>query len=136
MKSILNNLFFFILPILLLASCTKEPGVGGSAIVTGKIYAEDYNALGTLTGEYYAQNYKVYLIYGNESGAFDDDVNTSYDGSFEFKYLQKGDYELFVYSNYSYCPTCGNAGDSVVSVKFQITEKKQELDLNDITIFK
>ena len=104
MKSILNNLFFFILPILLLASCTKEPGVGGSAIVTGKIYAEDYNALGTLTGEYYAQNYKVYLIYGNESGAFDDDVNTSYDGSFEFKYLQKGDYELFVYSNYSYCP--------------------------------
>ena len=136
MKSILNNLFFFILPMLLFANCTKEPGVGGSAIVTGKIYAEDYNALGTLTGEYYAQNYKVYLIYGNESGAFDDDINTSYDGSFEFKYLQKGDYELFVYSNYSYCPTCGNAGDSVVSVKFQITEKKQELDLSDITIFK
>ena len=40
MKSILNNLFFFIVTMLLLASCTKEPGVGGSAIVTGKIYAK------------------------------------------------------------------------------------------------
>ena len=43
MKSILNNLFFFIVSMLFLVSCTKEPGVGGSAIVTGKIYAEDYN---------------------------------------------------------------------------------------------
>lgn len=136
MKSILNNLFFFIVTMLLLVGCIKEPGVGGSAIVTGKIYAKDYNALGALTGEYYAQNYKVYLIYGNEAGAYDDDINTSYDGSFEFKYLQKGDYELFVYSDYSYCLNCGNAGDSVVSVKFQITDKKQELELNDITIFK
>jgi len=136
MKSILNILFFFILIILLSVSCTKEPGVGGSAIVTGKIYAKDFNTLGTSTGEYYAQNYKVYLIYGNEGGAFDDDVNTSHDGSFEFKYLQKGDYELFVYSDYSYCLTCGNAGDSVVSLKFQITDKKQELDLSDITILK
>ena len=89
MRSILKNLFFLIVMMLLLASCTKEPGVGGSATVTGKIYAEDYNTLGTPTGEYYAQNYKVYLIYGNDGGAFDDDVNTSHDGSFEFKYLQK-----------------------------------------------
>ena len=136
MRSILKNLFFFTLTMLLSVSCTKEPGVGGSATVTGKIYAEDYNTLGTLTGEYYAQNYKVYLIYGKEGGAFDDDINTSHDGSFEFKYLQKGDYELFVYSDYSYCLACGNVGDSVVSLKFQITDKKQELDLSDITILK
>ena len=71
-----------------------------------------------------------------DGGAFDDDVNTSHDGSFEFKYLQKGNYELFVYSDYSYCLTCGNLGDSVISVKFQITEKQQELDLSDITILK
>jgi hypothetical protein len=137
MRSILKNLFFFTLTMLVSVSCTKEPGVGGSATVTGKIYAEDYNTLGTPTGEYYAQNYKVYLIYGNEGGAFDDDVNTSHDGSFEFKYLQKGAYELFVYSDYSYCPPpCDNLGDSVISVKFQITDKKQELDLSDITILK
>ena len=136
MRSILKTLFFFLVILLVCMRCTKEPGVGGSAIVTGKIYAEDYNALGTLTGTYYAQNYKVYLIYGNEAGAYDDDINTSYDGSFEFTYLQKGDYELFVYSDYSYCLACGNAGDSVVSVKFQITDKKQELNLSDITIFK
>ena len=138
MRSILKILFFFMVMVMLLVCmrCTKEPGVGGSATVTGKIYAKDFNTLGTSTGEYYAQNYKVYLIYGNEGGAFDDDVNTSHDGSFEFNYLQKGDYELFVYSDYSYCLACGNLGDSVISLKFQITDKKQELDLSDITIFK
>ena len=136
MRSILKNLFFFIVTVLVSMSCTKEAGVGGSATVTGKIFAKDYNALGTPTGEYYAQNYKVYLIYDDEGGAFDDDVNTSHDGSFEFKYLQKGNYELFVYSNYSYCLACDNLGDSVISVKFQITDKQQELDLSDITILK
>jgi len=136
MKTFTKSIFFIAAIIVTSISCTKEPGVGGSATVTGNIFAKDYNSLGTLTGEYYAQNHKVYLIYGDEGGAFDDDANTSHDGAFEFKYLQKGNYELFVYSNYAYCPTCGNLGDSVVSVKFQITDKKQELDLSDIVIFK
>lgn len=117
-------------------SCTKEPGVGGGASVSGSMLIHDYNSLGTFLGEYEAQNYKVYLIYGNDGGAFDDDVNTSHEGSFEFKYLQKGDYELFVYSDYSYCLSCGNLGDSVISVKFQITDKKQALELSDITVLK
>ena len=136
MRNFLNSAFFIATMIIVSSSCTKEPGVGGSASVSGKVYAKDYNALGTPTGEYYAQNYKVYLIYDDEGGAFDDDVNTSHDGSFEFKYLQKGNYELFVYSNYSYCLACDNLGDSVISVKFQITDKQQELDLSDITILK
>jgi hypothetical protein len=137
MKSILKILFFFSVTMLVSVSCTKEPGVGGSASVSGKVFAIDYTSLGGLDGEYYAQDYKVYLIYGNEGGAYDDDVNTSHDGSFEFKYLQKGAYELFVYSDYSYCsPPCDNIGDSVISVKFQITDKKQELNLSDITILK
>jgi hypothetical protein len=136
MRNFLNSAFFIATMIIVSSSCTKEPGVGGGATVIGKIFAKDYNALGTPTGEYYAQNYKVYLIYGDEGGAFDDDINTSHDGSFEFKYLQKGNYELFVYSNYSYCLACNNLGDSVISLKFQITDKNQELELSDITILK
>lgn len=133
---IVKIVFFITAVILVSVSCTKEPGVGGSSTVSGKLLANDYNSLGTYLGEYDAQDYKVYLIYGDEGGAFDDDVNTSHDGSFEFKYLQKGNYELFVYSDYSYCPLCGNLGDSVISVKFQITDKKQELELSDITVLK
>ena len=136
MRKYLVSVFFIVAIIIVTSSCTKEPGVGGAAAVSGNILINDYNSLGTFLGEYDAQNYKVYLIYGNDGGAFDDDVNTSHDGSFEFKYLQKGNYELFVYSDYSYCLTCGNLGDSVISVKFQITEKQQELDLSDITILK
>ena len=136
MINFLNSVFLIAAIIIISTGCTKEAGVGGSASVSGKVFAIDYTSLGGLDGEYYAQDYKVYLIYGDEGGAFDDDVNTSHDGSFEFKYLQKGNYELFVYSDYSYCLTCGNLGDSVISVKFQITEKQQELDLSDITILK
>jgi len=136
MRKFVKGVFVITVIMIVTASCTKEPGVGGSATVTGTILAKDYNSLGTLLGEHEAQNYKVYLIYGDEGGAFDDDMNTSHDGSFEFKYLQKGNYELFVYSDYSYCPTCGNLGDSVISVNFQITDKKQSLDLSDITILK
>jgi hypothetical protein len=136
MINFLNNVFFITAMLIISTSCTKEAGVGGSASVTGKILARDYASAGGFQGEYYAQNYKVYLIYGDEGGAFDDDINTSHDGSFEFKYLQKGGYELFVYSDYAYCPLCGNLGDSVISLKFQITDKKQELDLSDITILK
>ncbi len=29
---------------------------------------------------------------------YNDDFNTSYDGTFEFKFLQQGTYKLFVYS--------------------------------------
>ena len=138
MRKYLVSVFFIVAIIIVTSSCTKEPGVGGAAAVSGNILINDYNSLGTFLGEYDAQNYKVYLIYGNDGGAFDDDVNTSHDGSFEFKYLQKGGYELFVYSDY-YCPfplVCDNLGDSVISLKFQITDKKQELDLSDITILK
>ena len=136
MRNFLNSVFFIAAIIIVSSSCTKEPGFGGSASVSGNMLINDYNSLGTFLGEYDAQNYKVYLIYGNDGGAFDDDVNTSHDGSFEFKYLQKGDYELFVYSDYYYCPSCGNLGDSVISVKFQITEKKQVLELSNITVLK
>lgn len=136
MIKFLNSVFFIAAIIITSTSCTKEAGVGGSGSVSGMVLINDYNSLGTFLGEYNAQNYKVYIIYGNEGGAYDDDVNTSHDGSFEFKYLQKGDYELFVYSDYAYCPLCGNLGDSVVSVKFQITEKKQVLDLSNISVLK
>jgi hypothetical protein len=136
MVKIINIVFFISAIIMAFAGCTKEAGVGGSASISGKMLVRDFNSLGTFMGEYDAQNYKVYLIYGNDGGAYDDDVNTSHDGSFEFKYLQKGEYELFVYSDYSYCLSCGQLGDSVVSVKFQITEKKQVLELSNITVLK
>ena len=87
---------------------------------------------GTLLDTYPAQDQKVFIIYGSEDNLVDDDVSTSYDGSFEFKYLRTGSYTAFVYSD---CRTCAS-GDSAVKVSFEIDAKKDELDLSDIIIHK
>ena len=56
------------------------------------------------TALYYIQDENVYIIYGDDSTqVYDDDFETSWDGSYEFDYLRKGNYILFTYSK---CDTC------------------------------
>jgi hypothetical protein len=87
-----------ILAILPVSGCLKEPGIGGTSTITGKVFAHDYNAEGTnLRASYYAPDEDVYIIYGNDS-IFSDRTQTSYDGSYRFEYLRPGTYTLFAYS--------------------------------------
>ena len=82
-----------------LLSCVKTEGVGGGGHIKGTVFAKKYNGLGTLISSYNRVDERVYIIYGDdEFQAIDDDTRTSYDGSFEFKYLKKGTYKLFTYS--------------------------------------
>jgi hypothetical protein len=83
---------------MLLAGCLKEPGTGGTATITGRVYAYDYNAeMTSLRTQYYAPDEDVYIIYGEDS-IFSDRTQTSYDGSYRFEYLRPGTYTLFAYS--------------------------------------
>jgi len=107
-------------------------GTGGAAQVNGKVIIKDYNSFGTLLSTYEGQDQKVFIIYGNEDNIVDDDVSTSYDGTFQFNYLRTGSYTAFVYSN---CVTC-DSGDSAVKVTFQINDKKEVVNLTDIIIRK
>ena len=79
------------------SSCTKTEGPGGSATIKGHV-----RKLKMIAGQAYyhdAADEDVYLIYGNEGTFYDDDVKTSYDGSFEFNYLQTGNQ---LYLNYRF----------------------------------
>lgn len=91
--------FRILLPILLLCTgCLKEPGIGGTASISGKIYAYDYDAeMINLRTQYYAPDEDVYIIYGNDS-IISDNTKTSYDGSYRFSYLRPGTYTIFAYS--------------------------------------
>ena len=115
------------------ASCTKTEGVGGAATVTGKIRVENYNGSGVLVNEYDGQDLDVYIVYGSEDNITDDRVRSSYDGTFEFKYLRKGSYKIYTYSD---CVSCANGVDSVIVKEFEITDKKEDLDLGALTIRK
>jgi len=75
---------FAVLTISLLFSCAKSEGVGGRATIKGKIIVDNINILGDIVETYDAQDIEVYIIYGQENNTFNDDVNTSHDGTFEF----------------------------------------------------
>lgn len=111
-------------------SCSKVEGPGGSSSITGKVHIEKYDVAGNLINEYDAPNEDVYLIYGGEDSFYDDDVKTSYNGDFEFNYLQKGSYKLFVYQK---CSSCAS-GKEAVFVDVEITDNKSTNDIGVITI--
>src|ERR1051326_3373628 len=80
-------------------SCKKDPGPGGTSAVHGKVKTFKYDNTATyLYNSYYAKEEDVYIIYGTDHTYYDDHYKTSYDGSYEFQYLQKGTYQVFAYS--------------------------------------
>jgi hypothetical protein len=125
------NILVICLVGLSLFSCVKTEGVGGGGHVKGYVYGEKYNALNNLIDEYDMQDADVYIIYGDdEFNAFDDRTRTSYDGSFEFKYLKKGTYTIFTYSK---CVTCGGA-DSAVFATVKVNEKNEVIEVGTLTV--
>lgn len=113
-------------------SCKKIEGQGGSSTIKGKINVVKYSVVGTVVAQYPGAEVDVYIIYGSDTTAFyNDRIKTSYDGSFEFNYLEKGDYTVFVYednndiSNYP-------SGSSAVLVTTSISGKKTTVDLGTI----
>ena len=128
----MNNLKFTIaLLSLVLFSCSKTEGVGGNGTIKGRVSVANINVLGTVTDTYDAQEEDVYIIYGDLDNTHDDDVKTSHDGTFEFKYLNTGNYEIYVYSE---CLTCPNGQDSLIKINTSIPNRSDIIDRGTITI--
>jgi len=124
--------FILVLPVLLLtvlAGCKKDPGFGGQATVKGKVYVKDYDKSGYLKSEGYTGDLRVTIGVAGAAAELDDQ-RTRYDGSFEFKFLRKGRYEVWVYSQ---CDTCATEQTAVVQ-EVELTGKKQTLTLPDFVI--
>jgi hypothetical protein len=119
--------------LIIVNSCSKDAGTGGTSGIIGKVYVKDYNGTFTvLQDEYYAQDEKVYIIYGDDK-TYSDHANTNYDGTFEFKYLRKGTYHIYAYSSDSTLQT--NAFVPVIK-DVEVTKNGQEVESPEIIIFK
>ena len=130
----MTNKIKLILPIFILfivfSSCRKVEGPGGSVTIKGVVI--ERNHVGTSMFEYPAADQDVYIIYGSENSFYDDDISTSYDGSFEFRYLQKGDYQIFAYQDN---PSVASGTDEVL-VQVNASENNQVIILDTIYIDK
>ena len=90
---------------LLIASCEKQAGEGGTSSIQGSVYklSTYFNVLTQQidTISYQLDSKKdVYIIYSDDENDFyDDNVETNWNGQYRFDNLRKGDYTLFVYAD-------------------------------------
>ena len=124
-------LFIFLTSVLF--ACKKSPGEGGKATINGSIWVEDWNGAFTIkNGEYAGYDRDVYIIYG-DAGGYSDRTRTNYNGEFEFRYLRKGKYKIYVYSKDNTLRS--QSGDTSFVKEVEITENKQLLTIDQFTIY-
>lgn len=122
--------FLFCAFSLLLSSCAKEAGEGGSSSIKGRVLGYDINTSGVITDSAVVQDARVYISYGDNT-TVDEDTRSSYTGEYVFRGLQKGKYTIFTYSQCNDCPFNQEVKKQVV----EITEANQEVLVPDIVIF-
>lgn len=84
---------------LLLPSCNKGPGEGGTGTVQGTVMLvhhpdDDYTLIPDTMA---AAKTDVFIVYG-DADFYGDDVETGLDGMYQFEYLLPGNYTVFAYS--------------------------------------
>ena len=133
----MRTAFSAVMAVLLLAGCAKQAGEGGAARVHGRVVKEIRLVMtnpATVVASYPAPDEEVWIQYG-ESISPDDRVHTNYDGEFEFDFLRRGEYTVYVYSQ----DTTGaqNVTPDRMAIKrsFTIDGRKDEIDLGDIVIY-
>lgn len=135
MKKIHWSLFFIII---IGFACKKPPGPGGNSSIKGKVTMYFYDAsTNTFSKKYPAADVDVYIIYGNDV-SYGDRIRTDYEGDFEFKFLRKGNYTIYVYSTDTLAfkgpPANPKAPKIAITKNITISKNKQTVDVGEIII--
>lgn len=129
MRSVFFYFVFGFLLLLSISGCEKDPGPGGLASISGKLYVYDYNAFGLLVDSGYVAGERIYISYGENTNV-DDDVRTASDGSFKFEWLQKGKYTVWAISECDTCPLKQTTDKQTV----KITKRRENITISDLVI--
>ena len=128
-----KNILWIGLLLLAFGSCKKIEGEGGTGHIKGKVWAEQWNSTFTVkVSDYAAADEWVYIVYGNDI-SYGDRVRTNYNGEYEFKYLQKANYKVYVYSEDK---TLNSPSGQVAIIQEVKVEKKSTTEVPLITIYK
>jgi hypothetical protein len=112
-----------------LLSCEKEPGFGGLAEIVGKVYVFDYNPEGVLVSEGYTGDIEVFLSVDGQPGVLER-ARTDFDGSYRFRELRKGTYNIWVFSD---CDKCTDNKEPIIQ-KVIVSSNRQDISLEDFRI--
>lgn len=122
---------------MIFSSCEKNEGTGGHSTIKGKVYKINVypEIIKSSDGTYKfrqdtipAADEDVYIIYGGDQEDFyGDDISTDKEGKYSFKYLVKGNYVVYAYSDY------GSAGKKAITKSVYVGNKKTE-NVEDIYI--
>ena len=127
---------FFISALLILPSCTKTPGEGGRASITGNveiIRRAQLNNPDSNIDTIPATDAEVFIVYG-ENISPDDRVFTNPDGDYAFNWLRKGDYTLFVYSEDT-SAVANPLPQIAISTIVTIEDRTEVVDAGTITVY-
>ncbi len=114
--------------------CKKSAGEGGKSSIKGSLLVEDWNSGFTIkNGEYPGADEDVYIIYGDYV-SYNDKTKTNYNGEFEFKYLRKGSYKIYVYSKDKTLQAV--SGETSIVKEISLSGKNETTKLESITIYK
>lgn len=99
MNKVINFLLALVAAVLLLSSCNKGEGKGGTCTIQGYVklvhHPDDNFELTADTMA--AAKTDVFIVYGDDA-YFGDDAETGFDGLYQFEYLTPGDYTVYAYS--------------------------------------
>ncbi len=133
-KSQLNVIMLFaLLGVVLIFSnaCKKIEGKGGQAVIKGRLFSKSvFNINSTARPEV---DQDVYVIYGSGTSQ-SDKIKTSGDGSFEFKFLQPGNYKLYAFGLDTSNPKAAVTIAYYKEVK--INSKKEIVEVSDFVVYK
>jgi hypothetical protein len=117
---------------IVLLSCEKQAGEGGTSTIKGVVMVKEYNGdFSILRDIYPAQDVDVYIIYGDDE-VYGDKFQTGYDGKYEFNYLQNGKYTIYSLSK---SDTILLTNELVPVFKnVEVTSKNQEVEVDTIYI--
>jgi len=114
------------------SSCTKE-GPGGNATITGKVtvhlFDKDFRVM---QGSYPAADEDVFITYGT-GDEVSNDTKTGPDGTFQFRFLNKGIYKVFVYTE---DPLTFPSGIKTVEKEISLPSGKSKGDVGELIIYK
>ena len=116
----------YLLCIVFFTSCSKE-GKGGSAVISGVVKKEIIAPNGNVIEILPAINKDVFVKFG-DSNFSNENVKTNASGEFEFPFLRKGKYSIFVYSD---CIDCDARKESIEQ-SFEL--KKSNSTISDLEL--